>query len=454
VDAFQEAFGGVADAFVTRMELSDTDGDGLPDLWELFGFATASGEFVDLPAMGADPDRKDIFVEIDYMTGQKPTQDALEYVVAAFAEQDITLHWMLDDEIPFTEVLGEQTPQGSYAWSGTTSGVVYFQDLKDAHFTASLAPVARYCIFARKIGFGDQTASGIARPGSPGEFSGSDFIVSLGGVGVGGVGSVAQQAGTFMHELGHTLGLQHGGGDDVDRKPNYLSVMNYHFQLQGLVCAGSEPCFDFSRVALPDLDENSLLEADGIGSDDPGLGTKMGKGVTARVINDASGAIDWDNDGTTDTVAYALDLNGDGAPAPPLAAGSVFHGFNDWEAIIFKGGAIGAAGASPPPPVVESEPPPEIDAEIFATLGPPAPSELNGNAADSQNVVTWKPVGAAASYNVYRTANGELEFMGNRTQSNFHDTTAVDGVEYLYSVASVDASGVEGPSASVTVRTR
>ena len=32
-----------------------------------------------------------------------------------------------------------------------------------------------------------------------------------------------------MHELGHTLGLQHGGADDVNLKPNYLSVMSYAF---------------------------------------------------------------------------------------------------------------------------------------------------------------------------------------------------------------------------------
>ena len=27
-----------------------------------------------------------------------------------------------------------------------------------------------------------------------------------------------------MHELGHTLGLRHGGHDDVNYKPNYHSV--------------------------------------------------------------------------------------------------------------------------------------------------------------------------------------------------------------------------------------
>ena len=32
-----------------------------------------------------------------------------------------------------------------------------------------------------------------------------------------------------MHELGHNLGLEHGGHDRVNCKPNYLSVMNYAF---------------------------------------------------------------------------------------------------------------------------------------------------------------------------------------------------------------------------------
>jgi len=35
------------------------------------------------------------------------------------------------------------------------------------------------------------------------------------------------QAGAFMHELGHTFGLKHGGVDETGCKPNYLSVMSY-----------------------------------------------------------------------------------------------------------------------------------------------------------------------------------------------------------------------------------
>lgn len=37
-------------------------------------------------------------------------------------------------------------------------------------------------------------------------------------------------AATFIHELGHNLGLRHGGDEDVNLKPNYVSTMNYLYE--------------------------------------------------------------------------------------------------------------------------------------------------------------------------------------------------------------------------------
>jgi hypothetical protein len=53
----------------TVVAATDTDGDSLPDAWETNGY-DANGDGVvdvDLPAMGADPQKKDLFVEMGYM---------------------------------------------------------------------------------------------------------------------------------------------------------------------------------------------------------------------------------------------------------------------------------------------------------------------------------------------------------------------------------------------------
>ena len=111
----------------------------------------------------------------------------------------------------------------------------------------------RYCIFGHTQSGG--TTSGRA------EVGGNDLMVTLGGWNGGTGGTSEQKAGTFMHELGHNLGLRHGGGDSRNYKPNYLSVMNYFFQF-GLVrrsLQGTPPVsqlykkFDFSRKALPTI---------------------------------------------------------------------------------------------------------------------------------------------------------------------------------------------------------
>ena len=78
-----------------------------------------------------------------------------------------------------------------------------------------------------------------------GEVLGNDFVISLGcgwGTFDTSARSIDQQAGTFMHELGHNLGLHHGGPATakigrtmadykMNCKPNYLSVMNYARQM-------------------------------------------------------------------------------------------------------------------------------------------------------------------------------------------------------------------------------
>jgi hypothetical protein len=91
-------------------------------------------------------------------------------------------------------------------------------------------------------------------------------------------GTIGEQTGTVLHELGHTLALTHGGTSyPADRNdpnasvptnglncaPNYLSVMNYLFQVRGFVDGG----FEYSTQTLPPLNESVLNESTGIGAD-------------------------------------------------------------------------------------------------------------------------------------------------------------------------------------------
>jgi hypothetical protein len=97
------------------------------------------------------------------------------------------------------------------------------------------------------------------------------------------VGTTAQQTGTLLHELGHTLTLTHGGTYyldpltnpslptyEINCKSNFLSVMNYLFQVRGFV--DDNPFkFDYSGQTMPSLNEAypSLSESLGIGGSNP-----------------------------------------------------------------------------------------------------------------------------------------------------------------------------------------
>jgi len=120
------------------------------------------------------------------------------------------------------------------------------------------------------------------------EVAGDDGVVSLGSFVMTTVNNVShgrgttdQQAGTFMHEFGHLLGLQHGGDDNVNCKPNYRSVMSYPRQFAGSPIPSRR--LDYSRSVDPliatnngFLNESSLNEFNGLGID-PSLGPIPGR---------------------------------------------------------------------------------------------------------------------------------------------------------------------------------
>jgi hypothetical protein len=125
------------------------------------------------------------------------------------------------------------------------------------------------------------------------------------------------EAGALLHELGHNLDLRHGGADDENFKPNYLSVMNYAFQV-GIYFAPSPGGMtvdhwglDYSDREYPILDENHLDERVGLGGlpDDTHLSLYGNRvcGSDARPAP-ATGPIDWNCNGVIEA-DVALDVN-------------------------------------------------------------------------------------------------------------------------------------------------
>lgn len=119
---------------------------------------------------------------------------------------------------------------------------------------------------------------------------------------------------TYMHELGHTLGLRHGGNQAYNCKPNYLSIMNYTFQF--LDHDARRP-LDYSRSALNQLNENNLSEPAGIGGS-PLRYTAYGDNTGLPPVNGIpqipfgtamSGPVDWNRNGMTNDTNVQRNIN-------------------------------------------------------------------------------------------------------------------------------------------------
>jgi len=325
----------------------------------------------------SDTTKKDIFVEIDYMSGHKPNRQALTDVINAFANapvvcvpgktlsqcHGIRLHIQLDEDLGFhidqipLDASG-LVPTDPNAHDANGNGVGFVQ-LKRAHFGTLSERIAAECTDPNnastcQIGFIDDKRQVFHyamfihdlqdTPTSTGwaDIFGNDMVISLGEY-AGHTGSTAQQEGVFMHELGHNLGLRHGGDTDYPNcKPNYISVMNYAYQFPNLV--PSRP-LDFSRSVLPTLDEvGGLSESTGIDqSTPPGLQIVYGpvtgtapftSYVVSQPLSSTNNTIDWNRDNTQVAGELVhLPIHELGIPDCTDSTLQKLTGFNDWASI-------------------------------------------------------------------------------------------------------------------------
>jgi hypothetical protein len=159
------------------------------------------------------------------------------------------------------------------------------------------------------------------------------------------------QAGTLMHEIGHLLGLSHAGKDPLPNfKPNYQSVMNYHYQTRLLTDSIGIGHVNYSNGGLNQLNKEQLSEASNalgpvtlpyrvrfwgppISVNEPTpkncASSQLGS-LAVRVEAANVSTPDWNRNGIQDNFTTQFDVNCD------LSQAGVLSDYNDFNALNFR----------------------------------------------------------------------------------------------------------------------
>jgi hypothetical protein len=325
----------------------DSDGDDLPDIWEKYGYdADNNGTIdVDLPALGANPMRPDIFVEVDIMNGLTHTPGNAVWnasrdmfgrapIVNPIDSNGIALHIDAAGTVPHHALVSMSLADNAAVDRAN------FCTLKNANFNnANRGRIYQYCIWADAQPDG---WSGISDPhlnAAQTDFDGpgDDFLVTFDNFS-NPFQTNRSMVETFVHELGHNLQQRHGGSTHFAYAPVYNSIMSYSWQLR----TGRT---DNWRVQHPVYfpfyyGQNGATEPAGALPAAPGTVTDyssgMGRNLVEAHLNETVGlyngiAIDWNNDGDMVDVNVSKDLNGDGDTQDTL------RDYDNWSALIYSG---------------------------------------------------------------------------------------------------------------------
>ena len=297
---------------------ADTDGDAIDDGDEVLG--TLAG--LNLPAMGANPLRKDIFIEYDWFDdsldcgahSHRPSVGVLNRAAAAFANAPvpnpdgstgINFHQDRGQGGQFTG--GNLINDANGVLAGGVNGTE-FANYKAANFAANREGYFHYVIMPHRY----NTTSGSS---GQAELPGDDLIVSL-----QCYLSDTNVANTIVHELGHNLDLRHGGNTNCNYKPNYNSIMNYKYQFPGIDNNCTPPgdgVLDYSIGDRITLNENNLNE---------NLGTC------------GSPSWDWNGNSVIETgVVYDINSSDTYQVANCGGTHTTLTDYNDWANLLYSG---------------------------------------------------------------------------------------------------------------------
>jgi hypothetical protein len=266
-----------------------------------------------------------VWIELDYMVDTDHTHEPLPGVTLAiedsFSEEGIELLLDLDEPLAHADALSFF---GGPPDSAACSDWVSLPEVKAAHFDVRRRPVYRYGVLGHRLR---------SCEGTSGFTWNSTLAVTLGAFDED-VGSLEQQTGTLLHEIGHTFGLNHSGyGSTPAKETNYQSVMSYLYQLSGLhhFPEGTATA-DWSHEELS-LDEAALDE--GVGIDSRNEPDDLYYALWACPLQleprfaSPIGEVDWDCDGAIDLAPVSAHLDDD------VDSDDVVVGRDDWATLAF-----------------------------------------------------------------------------------------------------------------------
>jgi hypothetical protein len=273
---------------------------------------------LNIAAIGANPQKPDIFVEMDWYQQlgsvalahtHKPWPLALQLVVNAFANapvqvnvngQQVSTGMVLHidagevglfnlpagtpiqgNAIIFQAANASQEANFSsdptLSFSNLAPAFQKMEEVKSANMAANRTPVFHYCIWAHDMC--SCTPTFLIAGLSEGIFT-DDLLIMLGDTRSPDLipndpnnatdPVILEYATTFMHELGHNLNLEHGGNQPCPTsKRNYNSVMNYFYSILAHGIDGNcdttpDGVIDYSRQRLDPLNEDCLDENKGV----------------------------------------------------------------------------------------------------------------------------------------------------------------------------------------------